>query len=165
MTKRKLPSTSAPTTSTTDADGSPPRKRTASGPNSTLPRGVCVAVAHLRPTHTDLAHWLSDPRHLLVTRAGRVFITSPTGTRRVFAYPASPWANPFKLKEYSLDESLRRFEMHLREKVAEPRVRREFVEEVGRATEVGCFCRPTERCHRDVIIRVLKEVLEEDGRS
>ncbi|KAI9324787.1 hypothetical protein DFJ73DRAFT_871489 [Zopfochytrium polystomum] len=99
---------------------SPPRPA-APLPRLQLPRGVCVKVAHLRPRFDNLQAWRSHPGHVLVTRAGRIFITDPeTRKSRPYVYEASPWANPFKLSQYSLQESLRRFRAHLEELLKDP---------------------------------------------
>lgn len=123
---------------------------------STLPKGVCVKVSSLRPRYSDLEHWLQDPKHTLVTRHGRVFIGSGEA-KHVFPYKGSEWANPFTVKEYGLDESLRLYEEYLTKKLGDPKMLKKF-KELKEFEEIGCFCDPGDNCHRDVILKKLREV-------
>lgn len=117
------------------------------------PKGVCVKVKHLRPTYDDLCEWLACESHVLVTRKGRVFIKG-----EIFHYPGSEWANPFPVKEYGLEQSLELYEQHLTQLLRTPAVRERF-SVLRDATEIGCFCEPGARCHRDVILTRLNEGL------
>jgi hypothetical protein len=124
---------------------------------SSFPRGVCLKVTSLRPRYADLSVWMADESHVIVCRAGRVSLKSENGERRVLSYPASPWANPYKLSEYSLDESLSLFEKHLDGILASPEKLNEFMK-LLKATEIGCFCLPGARCHRDIILNKLRQI-------
>jgi len=75
------------------------------------PTGVCIKVKSLRKRGYDnLQEWRDAGRHVQVTRRGRVFIIGSKGEKRVYHYPQSPWANPFKVgTEYTLEESLHKF--------------------------------------------------------
>jgi hypothetical protein len=128
-----------------------------------LPKGVCVKANYLRPRYNNLKEWCAHNDHLLVTRRGRIFITKkgPNGTiKEVFTYPESQWANPFKLSKYSLEKSLALYEKHLESKLQDPKVLKQFLE-LAKLTEIGCFCDPGSPCHRDVILKKLKEKLEQ----
>mmetsp|Transcript_3364 Transcript_3364/g.11833 ORF Transcript_3364/g.11833 Transcript_3364/m.11833 type:complete len:144 (-) Transcript_3364:94-525(-) len=125
-----------------------------------LPKGVCVKVSLLRPKYDNLEEWCAVPGHALVLRAGRVFITDKkTKEKRVYTYSKSEWHNPFTLKEYSLAESLKRFEEHLQEMLKDDSTKERFLA-LQKMTELGCFCPPGSKCHREVIIKVLRSVLE-----
>jgi hypothetical protein len=66
-----------------------------------VPKRQCVKVKWLRKeTGCDnLEEWLSNPKNMLCTRRGRIFIGSQIqGNHRVYHYPQSEWANPYKLK-------------------------------------------------------------------
>lgn len=115
------------------------------------PVGVCVKVSSLRPKYDNLSEWLKVPGHVLVTRRGRVFIN-----KTVFSYPESPFANPFKLTEYTLDECLRLYEQHL-DKILKNKKTLSLFLDLNNATEIGCFCEPGQKCHRDIIISKLQE--------
>ncbi|ORY36662.1 hypothetical protein BCR33DRAFT_770150 [Rhizoclosmatium globosum] len=126
-----------------------------------LPKGVSVKITYLRPKYNHLKQWYETSGNVLVTRAGRVnYKVDETGETRVFGYKASPWANPFKVKEYSLDECLSRFQEHLRRLLEDPVVLTEFLK-LADAKEIGCFCLPGDGCHRNVILKMLEEKLEE----
>lgn len=79
---------------------------------------------------------------------------------------ASKWANPFSAKEYGLAESLRQYELHVRE---DPDLMAALPELRGRT--LGCWCVGPkcrtcggkrgacahEDCHGDVLVRLLAE--------
>jgi len=125
-----------------------------------LPVGVCVKVASLRPRYDNLKVWCATAGNVLVTRNGRVFVNQSNGEKVVFAYPSSRWANPFKLSEYSLDQCLLKFEEHLDTMLKDHATREEFLK-LREVKEIGCFCGPKDRCHRDVILRKLRGLVEE----
>lgn len=130
----------------------------------TTPRGVCVKVASLRPRYDNLEEFLQNPKNVLVCRRGRVFITSRDGDRKVFAYAASPFANPFKVGtkagSYSLAESLRLYRDHLDNLLLDENVKAAFLQ-LADAEQIGCFCDTNSNCHRDIIIEKLRSFSEE----
>lgn len=128
-----------------------------------LPKGVCVKSEILRPRYDNLEEWAQNPRHVLVTRKGRVFVGRGE-KRHVFAYKQSPWANPFSLKEYSLDESLELYKQHLESLLKEKHNGDAFLK-LRDAEEIGCFCKPTEQCHRNVILHKLVELISEESNA
>ena len=118
-----------------------------------LPRRRCVKVTELRPYYTDLKQWMEDFYHLLVTRHGRIFVN-----KVIFTYPASEWANPYKVGEHSLEKALILYEQHLRTKLQENECLTRF-KKLRDAEELGCFCLSKDRCHIDVILKILREIL------
>ncbi|AHC54835.1 GTP-binding domain [Tunisvirus fontaine2] len=64
--------------------------------------------------------------------------------------PASPWANLWKLSEYSREESLTLYRKHAKEKLWER------LGELSGKT-LGCFCKETEDCHGDILVELWKE--------
>jgi len=116
------------------------------------PKGVCVKVSSLRPTTSDLRAWLAHPKHALVCRKGRIFIN-----KQIFLYEGSEFANPFAVKQYGLDECLSRYEEHLTKLLQDPETQRRFTV-LGDMEEIGCFCDPGAKCHRDIIIRKLAQL-------
>ena len=123
-----------------------------------FPEGVCVAVTSLRPLYSDLEHFLSDSSNVLVCRRGRVpIVNKKTGEKKTFTWRDSPWCNPYKLDEYSLEESLRLYKEHLDETLKEEMTRNQFLL-LAQKKRIGCFCAPGNKCHRDVIIEKLKEL-------
>jgi hypothetical protein len=121
-----------------------------------FPIGVCIKVASLRPRYDNLSEWMYDKKNIYVGRRGRVFIKCKDGEKRIFHYSDSEWCNPFKLKEYSLDESLKKYEILLRSKLEDSDNLKRFLNLVS-FKEIGCFCNSSERCHRDIILKVLRE--------
>jgi len=123
-----------------------------------FPVGVCVAVKSLRPRYKDLEQWYHTEGNVLVTRHGRVSV----GDKKVFVYPESPWANPFKLSEYSLEDALRKFGDHLDAKLKDPAMKRRFMA-LAHAKEIGCFCPAGAQCHRNVILNKLAHLMESES--
>jgi len=119
-----------------------------------FPVGVCIRVGALRARgFQDLPTWLAHDVHVLVTRNGRVSIRGGG----VFAYGASEWANPYTVARHGLQPCLVMYEAHLRRKLRDAGCRARFLQ-LAQATELGCFCAGGAPCHRDVILRVLREL-------
>ena len=126
-----------------------------------LPKGVSVKVKFLRPRGYDnLREWMSNDR-ILVTRHGRIFID-----KEIFHYPASCWANPYKVgtktDQYSLEESLKKYEDYLRYLLEDSENYEDYLHEfltLQYAKEIGCFCDEGQPCHRNIILKLLKEKL------
>jgi hypothetical protein len=70
--------------------------------------------------------------------------------REFFHYSDSKWGNPYKVPEYSLEESLRLYEIHVREKLLKD------IQELEGKT-LGCFCDQTQPCHTKVLVKLFKE--------
>ena len=65
-----------------------------------VPNRQCVKAKYLRKqTKCDnLDEWCSDPKNMLVTRRGRIFIGSKKqGNHRTYHYGNSEWCNPHKV--------------------------------------------------------------------
>lgn len=100
-----------------------------------LPKIVNVRVANLRPTYRDLDAWLKD--------SNNVYIGRP-----VKAYPhvkGSKWGNPYPLYQYSLEESLRLYKLHVQNS---PHLMAALPELKGKS--LGCWCTPSP-CHGEVL--------------
>lgn len=124
--------------------------------SSALPVGVCVKAASLRPQYDNLGEFLSNPKNILVCRKGRVWITDKeNGSKRLFTWPDSPWANPYKVgDEHTLEEALALYSAHLDALLQNEEKRSEFLQLVN-AEKIGCFCDRGRDCHRDIIIAKL----------
>ena len=66
-------------------------------------------------------------------------------------YGLSVFGNPFKIPPFSLEESLRQYENHVR---GSPNLMALLPTLKGRI--LGCFCH--EQCHGDVLVRLIKEL-------
>jgi Domain of unknown function (DUF4326) len=129
-----------------------------------VPKGVCVKVKYLRPTFNNLKEWVdAGSKHQLVTRAVRVFLTRDT----VYHYPTSEFSNPYHVgpKHYSLEESLEKFRMHFDKLMENPDVKKRFMAMMGKAKEIGCFCAPNDKCHRDILIEKYKKFIMGEERN
>ena len=104
---------------------------------------VNVKVQYLRPEYKNLVEWLSDDTHVYIGRDMSFYVAG--------AYK-SKWHNPFKVssKGYSLDDSLRLYEEHIRTSGLI-----NDIEEL-RGLVLGCWCKP-DRCHGDVLVKLLAE--------
>ncbi len=127
-------------------------------PPPSMPVGVCVKVASLRPRYDNLAEYLADERNVLVCRRGRIWISQGSGMRSIFHWPDSPFCNPFKVSDQlSLSECLARYRLHLAQLLeSDPAIKAEFLKLRSAAT-IGCFCDEGVPCHRDVILEFLEK--------
>jgi hypothetical protein len=113
-----------------------------------VPTTQCVKVASLRKRYfatNDLSKWMNDAVNLYVGRSGRIFIQG-----EIFHYAGSKWANPYKLKDHSLEESLRLYRIF---------VETNLVFDLGEleGKTLGCFCDqspPECNCHAKVLVEL-----------
>jgi hypothetical protein len=106
---------------------------------------MCIRVANLRKEgYANLREWMDNPNNVYVGRRGRIFIHTG-GEKEIFHYTGSKWANPFTLKEYTLEESLRLYEKHLEDNG--------LVQDLEqlRGKTLGCFCDQTGDCHAKIL--------------
>lgn len=110
-------------------------------------KAVCIKADKIRPKYDNLDQWMQDPNNLYTGRHGRIFITE-NGNRRIFHYPASKWANPFNLKDYTLEESIRLYKEHL--------VKSGLISQVSelKGKNLGCFCDQSEVCHAQILAQL-----------
>ena len=112
---------------------------------------INVRVKNIRPDYHTLADWMKNPQHEYIGRGGVVFINKERFPKR-----SSTWANPYKVKKEGRDKSLELYELWLREKI-----KNEGIEEFKKLKNkvLGCWCKP-EKCHGDIIIKILNELDE-----
>lgn len=103
---------------------------------------VCIKVANLRKLgYESLREWLDDPDNIYVGRGGRIFID-----KKIFHYPGSKWANPYKLTDFSREQCILMFAEHLCSSGL-----LKDVKEL-RGMNLGCFCDEGEMmCHGQVL--------------
>jgi len=118
---------------------------------------ICVAVGELRKRYNDktmtLEKWLNNSENVYVGRKGRIWITE-NGTKRIFHYPGSVWKNEFTVKEHGLENCLVLYREELLKKLNDKELN---IEEL-RNKKLGCFCKPDEKCHVDILIELLKDI-------
>ena len=86
-----------------------------------------------------LKAWMrKDTRHLYIGR-------------KTWCASGSKWQNPYRVKVYGTEESLRLYEAHVRHT---PSLWNSLHELEGKI--LGCWCKPR-GCHGDVLIRLLEE--------
>ena len=113
------------------------------------PTTQCIKVKELRKKYQnnniDLKKWLAMENNLYTGRHGRIFIN-----KEIFHYPGSKWANPYKISDYSLSESLQLYEQHIRDNLMA-----DLSELTGKV--LGCFCDQSNPCHTQVLVKLYKE--------
>ena len=112
---------------------------------------VNVRVKHIRPNYNTLDDWIKNPQHEYIGRSGVVFIN-----KERFPKKSSQWANPFTVKKEGRDKCLELYEKWVREKI-----KKEGTEELKKLKNkvLGCWCKP-EKCHGDILIKILNEIEE-----
>jgi hypothetical protein len=112
---------------------------------------VNVKVKNIRPTYYTLYDWMQNPQHEYIGRGGIVFIN-----KERFPKKASTWANPFKVTTEGRDKCLELYETWVRDKI-----KKEGTEELKKLKNkvLGCWCKP-EKCHGDILIKILNEIEE-----
>ena len=112
---------------------------------------VNVKVKHIRPTYNTLQDWMSNPQHEYIGRCGIVFIN-----KERFPKKSSQWANPFTVKKHGRDKCLELYEIWVRNKIE-----KEGTAEIKKLKNkvLGCWCKP-DKCHGDILIKILNEIEE-----
>ncbi len=108
----------------------------------------CLKVASLRKKYgknINLREWLKMKNHEYVGRHGRIFID-----KEIFHYPDSKWGNPYKLKDYDIETSLRLYEEHVRNNLMSS-----LCELKGKI--LGCFCENDSPCHAKILVKLIDE--------
>lgn len=109
----------------------------------------CVKVKYLRQIGYDgIDTWIQDENNVYVGRRIRVFIHR-NSVKSPFHCPESKWANPYKVKEYGLDECLRLYQQHIHDSGLIYQI------EELRGKWLGCFCEPDEPCHAKILSRLI----------
>ena len=75
---------------------------------------------------------------------------NPENTVRVTR--PSRWGNPYPLKYYSLEESLRKYELWLRKEIVK---NLDFLKPLYNKN-LACTCKPNEKCHVDILLKYIK---------
>jgi hypothetical protein len=134
--------------------------------SKTIPKRQCVKAEYLRKVRSgddgegydNLRDWLENPKNLLICRHGRIFIKEVDGTNTVFHYPASKWANPYKLPAKPTladrEECIQSYEDYVidSENTQNGCLLDDLHELKG--LTLGCFCLPHESCHGDRLIQI-----------
>lgn len=113
---------------------------------------VCVAVSELRKKYKDksidLKKWLSDPDNIYVGRRGRIWING-----EIFHYKDSVWKNDFTIKQHGREKCLELYKDDIVKKINDKIVDIETI----KGKKLGCFCKPNEKCHVDILIDLLEK--------
>ena len=76
--------------------------------------------------------------------------------KEIYPYRQSKWANPFNLKTLTREESLARYETHIRDMInKDPNAKKELL--ALRGKNLGSWCKP-ETCHADVLVKLINEL-------
>lgn len=99
--------------------------------------------------YENLEHWLNNPQNLYIGRRGRIFIGSGIH-KRVFYYPESKWANPYKLREHPREDCIILYTQYL--------YKSGLINQIDELLNknIGCFCDYNERCHTEILINLLR---------
>ncbi len=117
---------------------------------------VNCKVAYIRPQHNNLREWMADPNNIYVGRANVVFID-----RARYPPAASPFANPFTVKEHGREGALIRYDDWLKRKLAaEPDLEHVLLGYYGKT--LGCWCAP-EPCHAHILLDAINKIAAKQG--
>ena len=128
-----------------------------------MAKHVCCKVDHLRRLgYFSIREWLEEENTMYVGRDWRVWITEREvdeenkKLKTRFSLEKSKWYNPFKLKTYTLEESLKLYEEHL----YQSGLIKDLKELEGK--DLGCFCDQNADCHAKLLARKVNELCEKD---
>jgi hypothetical protein len=113
---------------------------------------VCVKVKYIRPLgYHNLKEWTNDPNNVYIGRKGIVFINNER-----FPKQDSLWANPFKVKEDTREQSLARYREYIKGKLHTGEISTKQLLALKGKT-LGCWCSPMS-CHGDVLLELLDQM-------
>lgn len=117
---------------------------------------VNVKVKYIRPQYKNLKEWCEDPSNVYIGRGGIVFVSSNGGeSKRRYPPRGSIFANPFKVgRDGSVDEILVLYKKYITKKIKNGEVTQDDLEGL-RGKRLGCWCRPEQKCHGDVLLELL----------
>ena len=69
-------------------------------------KASCIKVDCIRreTRYNNLEEWMNDKNNIYVGRFGRIFITYKDGTKKIYHYSQSKWANPYKVNNPTSEE-------------------------------------------------------------
>ena len=103
---------------------------------------VNVKKAELKKNgYENFQDWNKNPNHLYIGRNMNAYVPGTHG---------SIWKNPFSLKKFTLEDSLKNYEEHVRTTTLYD----QLDELDGKV--LGCWCKPTD-CHGDVLLKLIEE--------
>lgn len=114
---------------------------------------VNCKVEFIRPKYKNLEEWVNDSNNAYIGRGGVVFVN-----KQRFPKEASIWANPFKVGnkegQYTREEAIRLYEVHVRKLIQDPEKKAELMKLKGK--NLGCWCAP-EPCHGNILLKLIQE--------
>lgn len=121
--------------------------------DDTTIKTMCVKIDNLRKEgYPDLEKWMEKNTNLYVGRKGRVFITYPDRTKKIFVYAGSKWGNPFKVdKDNTVDGVCEKYRNYI---LSNEGLKGSLGELKGKI--LGCFCDQGGICHA----KILKELAD-----
>jgi hypothetical protein len=113
--------------------------------STNLPHRVCIKKSELiKRGCTDFEDWSRNPKHLYIGRNMSFYVKGAH---------ASKWCNPFKLTDYTSEESLSRYRQHILLSSLNYQL-----SELSSYSEIGCWCLPGEPCHGNVLLDLLDKI-------
>ena len=91
--------------------------------------------------YKDFQDWNKKSNHLYIGRNMNAYVPGTYG---------SIWKNPFLLKKFTLEDSLKKYEEHVRSTTLYD----QLDELDGKV--LGCWCKPL-ACHGDVLLKLIEE--------
>lgn len=114
---------------------------------------LCVKVSNLRKVYDYSANfekWLKNKENVYCGRSGRIFVD-----KKYFRYDGSKWANPYTLKNYSINDCIALYRKYIMQKIRENP--KEYDIDELRGKTLGCWCDSRCQCHVDVLISIIDQ--------
>lgn len=108
----------------------------------TMPQVINVRKAELeKRTYSNFTAWNQTEGNVYIGRNMNYYVKGAH---------ASKWANPFTVKKYGLEESLKLYEEHVKKNLLHE------IHELKHVKELGCWCKPA-ACHGDILLKLLHD--------
>ncbi len=102
---------------------------------------MCIKKDNLNKNdYNDLEDWIKDNNNIYIGRDMSFYVEGAN---------KSKWSNPFIVKQYGLDDCLRRYQIYIQ--------RSDLIDDIEELRDkiLGCWCLEHNKCHADILIDIL----------
>lgn len=120
-----------------------------------------VSVKSIRPKYKNIIEWINDPNNVYIGRDNIVIINNERHPKQ-----NSIWANPYKSKDYPLENVLELYFDYITVKIKNENLIDELYKLKGK--NLGCWCINTNNldekiiCHGQILMHLIHNFFPED---
>ncbi len=111
-------------------------------------------LRQMTPSYDNIEEWIKNNDNVYIGRHMRIFVN-----KSVYILKKSIWSNPFKLKDYSLEECIEKYKEYILKRLDDPNDQIITKESLSllQNKNLGCWCKPN-CCHGDVLLDLIDNI-------